>query len=51
MAEVVKEVHQTKLHQQISNMLTAQVLGLENFGNDVPYHDGFLILESCQGLL
>ena len=41
---VVKEVHQTKLHQHICDLLTARVMGLADVGVEVPYHVLVLVL-------
>ena len=43
MPEVVEEVHQLKIHQKISNVLNARVLGLSCVGVVVPYNDGILV--------
>ena len=49
--EVVEEVHQTKLHHQVSNLLTVRVLGFVDVGAEVPYYYGMLAPEAWQGLL
>ena len=36
LVEVSEEVHQPKLHQQISDLLNARVLGLFNVGVEIP---------------
>ena len=49
--EVADEVYHTKLHPNISDLLTARVLVLADFGFEFPQHYGILSLEACQGLL
>ena len=49
--EVVDELHHPKLHQQVSDLLTAQVLVLSDVGVEVPYHNEILVPEVCQVLL
>ena len=51
MPEEEEEVHQTKIHHQVSNLLAVQVLGFYNVGAEVLYHYGILVPEACQGLL
>ena len=51
LSETVKEFRQPKLHHHIRDLLNAWVMVLANVGVEVPYHNGFLILESCQYLL
>ena len=34
--EVVERFHQTKLHQQVNNLLVAWVMILDNVGTEVP---------------
>ena len=51
LSEVVEEVHQTKLHHQVSNLLTVQVLGFADVGAEVTYQYVILAPEAWQGLL
>ena len=51
LTEVEEEVHHPKLHQQVSNLLAARVLGFSDVGAEVPYHYGILVPGLCQGLL
>ena len=46
-----EEVHQNELHQQVREMLAAQVLGFLDVGAEAPYQHGILVPEVCQGLL
>ena len=48
---VVEEVHHTKLHQQVSNLLVTRVLGFSNVRYEVTYHYRILAPEVCEGLL
>ena len=36
LVEVPEEVQWTKIHQHISNLLTARFLGMSNIGVDIP---------------
>ena len=49
--EVEEEVHHPKLQQQVRDLLAAQVLGISDLGDEVPYPYGILVPEVCQGLL
>ena len=51
MTEVEEDIHHPKLHQHISNLLAARVLGFVVFGAEVPHHYEILVPEACQGLL
>ena len=51
LSEVVEEANQTKLHQQVRNMLAARVLGLSDVGVELPWNNRALVLEYFQGLL
>ena len=51
LTEVVEEVHHTKLHQQVSNLLVTRVLGFSNVRYEVTYHYRILAPEVCEGLL
>ena len=51
LAEVEEEFHHTELHQQVSNLLAARVLGFDDVGAEVTYHYGILVPEACYGLL
>ena len=46
---MVAEVHQSKPHQQIGDLLTSDIVGLV-VGVEVTYHYGILVPEACQGL-
>ena len=49
--EVTGEIHQPKLHQEISDFLASGFLGLTYVGFKVSHHDGVLVPEAYQGLL
>ena len=49
--EMEEDIHHPKLHQKVSKLLSALVLGFSNVNAEVPYHYGILVLEVCQGLL
>ena len=51
LAEVPEEVHQPKLHQQISEFLTERVFGLSNVRFDIPKNYGILVPETGQSLI
>ena len=51
LTEVLEDVHHTKIHQHISDLLTVRVMGLSNFGVDIPYNYGILLMETGQSLL
>ena len=46
---MVAEEHHTELHQQISNLITSGVLGLD-VSVEVPQHYRLLVPEACQGI-
>ena len=48
---VVEEVRQPDLHQQVSNLLAARVLGFDYVDDEVPYFYGSLVTEVFQGFL
>ena len=49
--EATEEDHYPKLHQQISNFMTARVMGLSNVGIEIPYNYGILVPETGQSIL
>ena len=49
--EVEEEVHKPEIHQQVSNLLAARVLGLDDVGAEVPQYYDIVVPEACQGLL
>ena len=51
LAEVLEDVHHTKLHQQIRDFLTARVMGISNVSIEIPYNYGILVPETGQSIL